>query len=331
MTETIGIFVSPDPAARVTDWRVFKGLLWRHWLAGRGLIFSALGVWLAGLWALELFFHPGWMLAFGLVYAFLAVPAFAASETTEGSEEFAFSLPPTRGMRYLAALAMAGAPLVVLSGIGVLAIAGDWPQALWGLVVDSGFTDPFPSCSTFVYPLAVALPLAALAFSFALAALATSRGVATAAGIAGLVGAAAVMGVGFGAESLLWGDLNGVVSVTALLVLGAGALEAGYLLYLRKEGVSRPVPLGGHRLWWLWIAVPVAILLVLAAANAWFYAAAFDAAAAPRDFGPPPVERAPDAPSIVETAETILVASPHPTSATAPVDSNHRKEVPDGD
>lgn len=254
-------------AVEIRHWDVFKGLLWRQWLASRVLVVAALGVWLAGLWAMELFFHPGFILAFGVVYAFFAGPAFGASEAAEGSEEFAFSLPPTRGQRYLAALAPAAGTLLAFTTIGTLAVALDWPQALWGLVVSSGFTEPFPAVRyTFLYPLAVAVPFAVLAFSFTIGSLASSRGMASGAGILGVVAAGAVLGISMLLEAGLWQRPNGVLSVPALAALGAGALEAGYLLYRRKEGVSRPAPLGGRRAIWIWLLIASG---VVAAMFAW--------------------------------------------------------------
>jgi hypothetical protein len=148
--------------------------------------------------------------------------------------------------------------------VGALAVAHNWPQAIWGLAVESGFTEPFPAVEeTFLYPLAVALPFAVLALSFVIAALAGSRGIVAVAWMLGLIAAGAVLGAGFLLERILWGRLTGILSVAALFVLGAGVLEAGYLLYLRKEGVSRPAPMGGSRPWWVWVIVTGAICALL--------------------------------------------------------------------
>jgi len=243
---------------------VYGGLLWREWLAHGGLVIGALAVWLVCGWVLELFFHPGFIIAFGVIYAFLAGPAFGGGEAGEGSEEFAFSLPPTRGERYIGRMLLGGGTVLAFTVLGVLTIALDLPQHLWGILVNSGFTEPFARCEPrFIYALAIAVPFAVFASSFALAATAASRGMVAASWFLGGLGAGAVTGLGFLGEYLLWGEVNGYISTTALVALAPLALLGGYLAYQRKEGVSRPAPIGGRSLWWVWLIVVVGIVFVL--------------------------------------------------------------------
>ncbi len=243
---------------------VLKGLLWRDWIARRNLLTGALAAWLVGGWVLLIFFHPAWILGFGVVYAWLAAQALGGSEPAEGSEEFVFSLPPLRRQRYLVRLALGGGTVLLFTGVGVLAIALDLPQMLWGIFVNSGFSEPFPACRLrFLYALAVACPLAVFAFTFAIAANASSRGLVVWSRALGGLSAGAVVILGFMCEHLLWGELNGFVSCPALLALGAGALLAGYQVYVRKEGISR---LGGTQKegrWRLWIFALILLILCL--------------------------------------------------------------------
>ncbi|HUT34274.1 MAG TPA: hypothetical protein VNE39_12385 [Planctomycetota bacterium] len=234
---------SREAAPHVNLW---LGLLWREWLARRGLVVGALAVWLAGGWVILLFYHPGWIIAFGVFYAFLAGPSFGGSEVIEGSEEFSFSLPPPRGDRYLVRMAFGGATVLAFTTAGVLAIGLDLPQRVWGLFVNSGFTEPFPPAEIgFLYPLAVALPFAVFAFSFAIAAVAATRGTVLASPFVGGILAAGTMGAGLLCERYLWNVVNGYISVTALFAAAPLALLWGYLAYQRKEGINRPAPMAG--------------------------------------------------------------------------------------
>ncbi len=140
--------------------RVFRGLLWRHWLAGRWVIMSALTALLIGGWALMLFHHPGWIIGAGSIFAMIAGVIFGGVDAADGSEEFAFALPPTRSQRYLSGIFIGGGSVLAFCLIGTLSIALDLPQYAWSLVIDSGFTTPFgPWPEKYLYFLAVVIPL----------------------------------------------------------------------------------------------------------------------------------------------------------------------------
>lgn len=233
------------PEARVGV-SVTRGLLWREWLAYGGTLRAALAVWLVCGWVLLIFCHPGFIIAFGVIWAMVVGAGLGGSDAAEGSEEFALALPPTRSQRYVARTLFGAATVVGFTVLGDLAIALDLPQRVWGLVVDSGFTEPFPPCEArFLHVLAVALPLAAFAFTFAIASQARSRGLAWASWLLGALGGAAVMGAGFVIEVLLWEDLNGYASCTLLFALTPAGLLAGHAGYVRKEGINRPAPMQG--------------------------------------------------------------------------------------
>jgi hypothetical protein len=250
--------VEPPPQA----WR---GLVWREWLAHGPLALNFLAAWLVCGWVLLLFFHPGWILGFGVLYAFFAGALFGGGDAFEGSEEFSFALPPTRGEQYLVRLAAGGAPLLLFTLVGLLAIGLDLPQAFWGLFVSSGYTEPFePARPAFLqYGLAFAVPAAAYAFTYAVAALAGSRAAVMGSWLAGGLFTGGVVLGGLLLEAALWDRVNGFVTCPALLALAPLALLAGYVRYLRKEGVSRPSPLHAASRGWFWLILAVVIGLIL--------------------------------------------------------------------
>lgn len=244
--------------------RDVKGLLWKEWLEHGGLLTAFLSVWLVCGWVLLIFNHPGWLLAFGICYTLLAGPAFGGAGASEGSEEFSFSLPPTRGKQYFARLAAGGAPLVLFLALGLLAVGLDLPQLVWRLFVESGLTEPFPGAEqSFLYALALTFPLAVFALAFAFAALATSRPGVAWSGVLAAIIIAVLLGAGLLCESLLWGRPNGYVSSPGLLAVAAIALHAGYVRYGIKEGVSRPLSNAGASAGWIWWLVVIVVILIL--------------------------------------------------------------------
>jgi len=238
---------------------IWRGLLWREWLAHKNLVLWALCAWLVGGWVLMIFYHPGWIIGAGVLYAMIAGRAFGGGDTIAGTEEFTASLPPLRGQQYLARLVLACGTTLAFTGLGALAIAFDLPQHLWGLVVESGFAEPFPPCDPpWLYGLAVGAPFLTLALTFGMAATAKSRGLAVGAAIVGVLGAGALIWIALGAEYLIWGRQPGLIVVPAPLAIGVMALLYGYGRYIRKEAIARP---GGSG-WTLGVAIVVIIIVV---------------------------------------------------------------------
>lgn len=253
---------APSPIASAPTHRVavFRGLLWREWLAYGRTISAFITLWLVAVFALELCSHPVILLVFGMLYAIVLGNACGGGDASEGSEEFAFALPATRSQRYLARLALGGGVLMVLQVVGVTAIALDLPQMLWGLIVTSGFTEPFPAGTPGVwYWLALALPCAAFATIFAFTA--NAQGGATLSGsFLGVLVPGLAMAAGFMIEQGSWHDLNGLASCPALLVVTIIALLVGHRRYVRKEGISRPLAPGGRIGAWVMLALFLVVL-----------------------------------------------------------------------
>ena len=241
---------------------IWRGLLWREWLAHKNLVLWALCAWLVGGWVLMIFYHPGWIIGAGVLYAMIAGQAFGGGDTIAGTEEFTASLPPLRGQQYLARLVLACGTTLAFTGLGALAIVFDLPQHLWGLVVESGFTEPFPPCDPpWLYGLAVGAPFLTLALTFGMAATAKSPESAVGAAIVGVLGAGALIWIALGAEYLIWRRQPGLIVVPAPLAIGVMALLYGYGRYIRKEAVARP---GGGAGRMSGVAIVVIIIVVLA-------------------------------------------------------------------
>jgi hypothetical protein len=230
--------------------RVLRGLYWQEWFAhGSGLlmVFSA---WLIGQWVLMIFFHPAWVLIGGSLVGLWLGAVFAGADAQELAEEFALALPPQRGERYRVRLVVSLSVLVLLVGTSLLAIRLDWPQALWGTVVETGFTEPWvwdkaaDEAPTLYYALAAACPLAAYGVAFGMASLASARDQVAGAGLFGALYTAAGVLVGQSIESWIWQrrphETHGLYSCAVLTGLAVLYLVVGYFGYRRKDGIARP-------------------------------------------------------------------------------------------
>ncbi|MBM3834559.1 MAG: hypothetical protein FJ403_15060 [Verrucomicrobia bacterium] len=251
-------------AARRAAKSAFRGLLWAEWFAHSKLLLLSLCLWLSGVWALPVLAHPGWILLLGGIYALLAGPAYGGTDILEGCEEFSFSLPATRGQRYVARMALGGGTLLVLSLMNVLALGLDLPQVLARLYVETGLIKPLPVLKPgLLYGLILALPVTIFAFSFALSSATHSRMFLLTTWFWGGLGGLGLLQIGFWFEELIWKSLNGYFSCPLLLVGGAAVLGIGYRVYRGKEIGQRSAPITLPGKWWLWI-----ILFLAGAATA---------------------------------------------------------------
>lgn len=226
--------------------RVLAGLYWHEWFAHGSQMLFVLSAWLIGQWILQVFLHPGWVIGWGCLMALWLGLVFAGGDALEGIEEFSLALPPMRGQRYVARLVVSLPFLLGLIGVSLLAIGLDWPQWVWGLLVETGFTRSLPheDIDSYFYALAVACPLCAYGVTFGFAAMATSRdqvtlGVLFGVGytVAGLVVGAAVEGWWFDGTNH---KMTMGVAFVVLMFLAGLLLMMGYNGYKRKDGISRP-------------------------------------------------------------------------------------------
>jgi hypothetical protein len=237
---------------------ILRGLLLREWLAHRGMLIPIAATWVIGLWILPLITSPAWLHWFGLWISLRLGTALGGAEAADGVEEFSFALPPTRGQRYLARLGLGLGIVLGLIVISAAAIIGNTPQHLWGLVVESGLTEPnTPAPLADWLTVLTAWPVV-YAITFAIAANAsTATGARGASWPAALI--VFVLGLGgywvedhfqFAGRSL---------SLPLLALAGYVALHLGFHLYRRKEGISRPAAETSSR-WWLWILLLAAAI-----------------------------------------------------------------------
>ena len=250
---------------------IWRGLFWREWLARREFVLWALCAWLVGGWVLMVFFHPGWIIGFGAVYAMAAGLLFGGSDALAGTEEFVLSLPPTRRQQWLVRFALACGTTLAFTGLGTLAIAFDLPQRVWSLFVESGFTEPFAACEPpMLYGLAVAIPFCVLAFTFCIASSMVTRPIIVLAPFAGASATGGLVLLFVALESALWdthGEPNGFIMVPGLLASGVLLSLSGYRMYLRREGITRPRGAAGGR------TAGLIVVLVVLAVLAFFFLA----------------------------------------------------------
>ena len=260
--------IAPPSSVR-TKWKAIHGLLWCEWYAHSKLLLFFLAAWLACVWVLPLYANPAWILLFGALYALAAGPIYGGSDTIDGCEEFTFALPPTRGERYLARLAVGGGALLLFTGLDLLALGLDLPQILAKLYVDTGLIRPRPVFESGLLPgLMMVLPFAVFAFSFVLSAVAHSRALVLTAWFWALLLSLAALQLGFWYEELVWDKLNGFFSCPLLALLATASLCGGYRAYARKQIGHHTAPITLPPRWWLWIVLFLAgVLMALTLAS----------------------------------------------------------------
>ncbi len=252
-----------------SSWKAVQGLVWCEWYAHSKLLLFFLAAWLACVWVLPLYANPAWILLFGAVYAIIAGPLYGGSDTIEGCEEFTFALPPTRGERYFARLAVGGGAFLLFTALDLLALGLDLPQVLAKLYVDTGLIHPRPVFkSGLLFGLVAAFPFAVFSFSFVIAALTHSRTLVLTAWLWAALAGLAILQIGFWYEDFVWDNLNGFFSCPLLVGVATAALWAGHRAYARKEIGHHSAPITIPARWWLWILLFIlGLLLALSLAS----------------------------------------------------------------
>jgi len=244
--------------------RVIRGLFWKEWLLHQGELRWIFAAWLFGVWVFPLQ-PPYFLLPFGILSALMMASGFGGSEASEGSEEFSFSLPPTRSQRYLVRLALGGGSLAFLLIAGTLAGLYDFPQNVWGLFFESGFTVPFNQTEhRFVYALALLAPLAIFSEAFAAGSSSRSPEGMGFLWLRGLFVPGLILGGSFMVEGAIWKELTGWVSNPVLGFWALLRLVYGYRDYQLKEGISglpRLVVRSRFR-WWILLLLALIVVLV---------------------------------------------------------------------
>jgi hypothetical protein len=210
----------------VTPNHPWRGLLLQEWLTHRRSIYAATAIWLITVVVIEPWSHPLAMALFGAGYALSVVAGIVTADTRGGTEEFSFSLPATRGQRYLARMVFAVVPLLAMQFVGACASAAGLAQSIWGV-------EPAHPPSLRLHVLSVALPLAIVAATFVTGACSSWRAFFGSPQLAGLLVAIPVWKSGT-ADGSPWEPLG------RALVVALPVLAIGYHSYRRQE-VSVPV------------------------------------------------------------------------------------------
>ena len=191
---------------------------------------------------LPLFSHTTLLTSVYCLFALLIGTRLAANDVLQGTEEFALSLPATRPQRYAI---RAGLLMIVplCAWIGMQLMVHSVAPRLWGLVVESGFSEPYTLYGLHsTRYIAVTLPLFMGSLAFALSA--QSRTPLQVFGAA--LGAVALFAVVSALCAHLDYRITDRPSVRLLMIVSAIpaplTLAAGLPLYLRKETTGSPAP-----------------------------------------------------------------------------------------
>jgi hypothetical protein len=249
-----------DPLAR----RRIRGILYREWLAHRDQILVFVTLWLVGLWILVAFQHPAFLLGFGLAYVVFVAPAFAGLDASEGSEEFSFSLPPTRGELYLTRFFLSGGLLAAMLVGGLVAIELGLPQRIWGLLVESGLTErrDVPIGETWTAVVLIG-PLALFAMTFMSAAACTNRSAVGSAWLMGVLLTGILAGGSQIAEWFLFKTQKGWVAFPVLAISAGAAAILGFRVFTWKEGITRPADARRSGSAFAWVVGIFALIVLL--------------------------------------------------------------------
>ncbi len=221
---------------RPADPALLRFLIGRH----KGLLLGWACSWALLFPLLQLFRDPWGLAVTGGFFALFAGPALGAAEVMEGSEEFFLTLPlPKRtffATRYLLGLLS----LFLLLGAGLALFQWNLPQKAWSLVVETGFTEPYPPPRAISLAGALVIPFSLYTFIFVAGSLFKTPNSARNALLAGTLPAAALAGGGFYVEYLVFATRDGWrptgwLSLILLGVFPLPLLAAGWIAYGRKE------------------------------------------------------------------------------------------------
>lgn len=251
------------PADRALKQSILRGILWKEWREHSVMIVRWLLLAFIGLLLLQVLYHPVFVGILAVIYAWALTRRIAGGDVWEGTEEFAFALPPTRRMLFWLRYALCAVPFLTVLVGGLLCVRFNVPQALWGLFVDSGFTEPFPIVKLYWYPLALLLAISVYHVCFAINSMVFRRSALLWSWLAGggTVGALALGGLAIDTGGFRYYGEYVPLFTCGLPVLGAIiTFITACVLYPRKEGIARPA----QPAWRSGILLVVIIVIVIA-------------------------------------------------------------------
>ena len=252
-----------------------RAYLGAPWLGlDRTLVAVTIGTFLLG-WLVPFWHHPGWILGVGVLLGTYLGAKLGGAETREEIQEFTFALPLKRRTMFRLRFAAGLVFMLVWVMVSLAAIEFSWPQALWSLVVESGFTKPFgpwPPSHGWAAPMALTVTLCAYGLSFGLTSFAGSRVIRDLCVYIAPLLIGATVALGATLEVWQWGRYTGKVTLVALAALTVFTVIAAEAYAARKEAVARTGPT-----WLRWWVVALIVVLLALIAFAWMWLRASDA------------------------------------------------------
>jgi hypothetical protein len=259
---------------------------------------------------------PFWLFAVGWAVAYILAAMLGSSDVVDGTEEFTFSLPVTRGELYWGRFLFGGGLLLTLLAVHGLLVGADLPRIVGDWLGVQGGTNggKTPAALGLQLLYGLTIPVALYMLIFAISSIATGRGSAAWAGY----GPALAIWVLYLATSREAAADLGIQPGGALqhvIFLAPAALAVGLCARaFRRKAASQPgadtLDFATRRRLMI-LAVAALVLGVLASLGAWFAATSARRAAVTR------AERE-RAAAAEEAAEDALAPEGEPDPAAAP-------------
>ena len=238
------------------------GIIWREKLDYGKILINFLSIWVAAQFVLQIFFHPGFILGFGCIYALIIGIKAGGNEVSDGAEEFNFSLAAPRSVRFKVKYTYGLKPLLLILTLGLLTIYFNLSQLFWGLFVETGLNNPYAGekAKLFWYILSSMLPVCLYTIIFTVSICTYGRNYLNRAVFAGVF----ISGLAVIAIAILYHYSGALVTnILTILILGlitAISISVSFKTYCFKEGMSLSRPEGKRK---STVYIVTAIILVI--------------------------------------------------------------------
>ena len=216
------------------------GIIWREKLDYGKTLINFLSILVTAQFVLQIFFHPGFILGFGCIYALIIGVRAGGNEVSDGAEEFSFSLAAPRSVRFKVKYIYGLKPLLLILILGLLTIYFNLSQLFWGLFVETGLNNPYASenAEAFWYLLSFLVPVCLYTTIFSASICTYGRNYLNRAVFTGIF----ISGLAVIAIAILYHNSGVLVTnILTLLILSlviAVSISLSFKAYLFKEGIS---------------------------------------------------------------------------------------------